>query len=387
MGDATSGVDLLAAAKALRARIVSQRDAIEASRRLPPDLARELAGAGFFRIFLPAAYGGLDMTPQDGIAVFEELAGADGSVAWCVWNGNTHWTAAQLSPQAAHAIHDDLDVITANSTRPSGQAHVVDDGYRVTGRWSLVSGCELASWMVLWAVIHEGGKPRMMPTGGPEIRFMLLPARQCEIIDTWTVGGLRGTGSHDVAVDNAFVPAAFASGFFDPYVLPEARYRVPAFCRVIPGLGAMALGIARTVIEALKEIAGAKTPARTTQMLRDTPDAQVRVSQAEALVRSARLFLYDSLDRLWTGVLASGEVPMEARALARLAAAHAVNSAVQAVDLMYVAGGASSLYTSCLLERAFRDVHAMTQHIGVHPRVMHSTGRVLFGLDSDTPLL
>jgi indole-3-acetate monooxygenase len=387
MDDTTSGAGLLATAQGRRTRILSQRDAIETSRRLPEDLARDLARVGFFRIFLPAAYGGLDVTPMDGIAVFEELAAADASVAWCVWNANTHWTAAQLSPEAAHAIHDDPEVITANSTRPSGQAHVVDNGYRVTGRWSLVSGCELASWMVLWSVVHEDGQPRMTPSGGPEIRFMLVPARQCEIIDTWMVGGLRGTGSHDVTVHDVFVPAAFGSGFFDPYVLPEPRYRIPAFCRVIPGLGAMALGIARTAIETLKEIAGAKTPARTTQMLRDTPDAQVRVSQAEALVRSARLFLFDSLDQLWTKLLATGEVTMEARALARLAASHAVSSAAQAVDLMYVAGGASSLYTSCLLERAFRDVHAMTQHIGVHPRVMQSTGRVLFGLESDTPLL
>jgi hypothetical protein len=136
-----------------------------------------------------------------------------------VWNGNTHWIAAQLSPEAAHAIHDDPDVITANSTRPPGQAHVVDGGYRLTGRWSLVSGCEFATWMVLWSVIHEDGKPRTTPSGGPEIRFMLLPTSQCEIIDTWTVGGLRGTGSHDVAVHDVFVPIAYASGFFDSYVL------------------------------------------------------------------------------------------------------------------------------------------------------------------------
>jgi indole-3-acetate monooxygenase len=385
--DTSNGAQLLATAHDFGARIVAERDAIETSRRLPEELARDLARAGFFRIFLPAAYGGLDLTPMDGIAVFEELAKADASVAWCVWNGNTHWTAAQLSPEAAHAIHDDPDVITANSTRPSGQAHVVNGGYRLTGRWSLVSGCELATWMVLWSVVHEDGKPRTTPSGAPEIRFMLLPASQCEIIDTWTVGGLRGTGSHDVDVHDVFVPIAFASGFFDDYVLPGPRYRIPAFCRVIPGLGAMALGIARTAIETLKEIAGAKTPVRTTQMLRDTPDAQVRVSQAEALVRSARLFLFDSLDQLWTKLLATGEVTMGARALARLAASHAVSSAVQAVDLMYVAGGASSIYVSCPLERAFRDVHIITQHIGAHPRVMHSTGRVLFGLESDTPLL
>src|SRR5215813_912397 len=387
MHETTTGAALLAAARDFRPRVIAQRDAIETSRRLPEDLARELARGGFFRIFLPAAYGGVDLTPMDGIAVFEELAKADASVAWCVWNSNTHWIAAQLSPEAAHAIHDDPDVITANSTRPSGQAHVVDGGYRLTGRWSLVSGGELATWMVLWSVVHEDGKPRTTPSGGREIRFMLLPASQCEIIDTWTVGGLRGTGSHDVDVHDVFVPIAFASGFFDDYVLREPRYRIPAFCRVIPGLGAMALGIARTAIETLKEIAGAKTPVRTTQMLRDTPDAQVRVSQAEALVRSARLFLFDSLDQLWTKLLATGEVTMEARALARLAASHAVSSAVQVVDLMYVAGGATSIYVSCPLEGAFRDVHTMTQHIGVHPRLMQSTGRVLLGLEPDTPLL
>jgi indole-3-acetate monooxygenase len=385
--DTANGAALLATAREFQPRIMAQRDAIETSRRVPEDLARDLARAGFFRIFLPAAYGGLDLTPMDGAAVFEELAKADASVAWCVWNGNTHWTAAQLFAEAAHTIHDDRDVITANSTRPSGQAHVVDGGFRLTGRWSLVSGCELATWMVLWAVIHEEGRPRTSSSGGPEIRFMLLPASQCEIIDTWTVGGLRGTGSHDVAVHNVFVPSAFSSGFFDPHVLPEWRYRIPAFCRVVPGLAAMALGIARTAIETLKEIAGAKTPIRTTQMLRDTPDAQARVSQAEALVRSARLFLFDSVSQLWTKLLASGEVTMEARALTRLAASHAVSSAVQAVDLMYVAGGASSIYVSSPLERAFRDVHIMTQHIAVQPRVTYSTGRVLFGLDSDTPLL
>ena len=305
----------------------------------------------------------------------------------CVWNGNTHWTAAQLSPDAARTMHADPDVITANSTRASGQAQIVDGGFRVSGRWSFVSGCELGTWMVLLCVVHEDGKPRSMPSGAPKNRFMLLPSGDCEIIDTWTVGGLRGTGSHDVAVRDIFVPTAYGTGFTDPHVLPEPRYRIPPFSRVIPGLGAMALGIARTAIEAFNEIAGAKMPQRTTQMLRDNHGAQVRVSQAESLVRSARLFLFDSLDRLWSALLATGEVTMEARANVRMAASHAVSSAVQAVDLLYVGAGGTSLYTSCPLERAFRDVHAITQHIGVHPRVMETTGRVLFGLEPDTPLL
>jgi indole-3-acetate monooxygenase len=252
---------------------------------------------------------------------------------------------------------------------------------------ALVSGCELAAWMVLLCVVHDGANPRVTPAGAPEIRFMVLPRAACEIIDTWTVGGLRGTGSHDVVVRDVFVPTDFGSGFSDPYVLPQPRYRIPPFSRVIPGLGAMALGIARTAIDTFIEIAGAKTPARTTQMLRDNHAAQVRVSQAESLVRSARLFLFDSLERLWSTLLATGEVSMEVRAHVRLAASHAVSSAVQAVDLLYIGAGASSLYVGCPLEQAFRDVHAITLHIGVNPRVLESTGRVLFGLEPDTPLL
>ena len=382
-----TGNALLAVARAFRPRILAERDHIEAARRLPEDLTRELAHAGFFRIFLPAGYGGLDLNPMEGLEVLEELARADASVAWCVWNGNTHWTTAQLAPEVARTIHADPDVVTANSTRASGQAQIVAGGYRVSGRWSLVSGCELGAWMVLLCVVHEDGKPRVTSAGAPETRFMILPSTDCEIIDTWTVGGLRGTGSHDVVVRDRFVPSSYGSSFTDPYVLPEPRYRIPAFSRVIPGLGAMALGIARTAIETLTEIAFDKQLQRSNQILRENHGAQIRVSQAEALVRSARLFLFDSVAQLWSIVTAGGEATMEARADVRLAASHAVSSAVQAIDLLYIAAGANALYTSSPLERAFRDVHAITQHIGVHPRVLETTGRVLFGLEPDTPLL
>ena len=113
----TKGAELLAATQGFRARIVSQRNEIEASRRLPGRSRPRASAYRFFRIFLPAAYGGFDMTPMDGIAVFEELAKADASVAWCVWNGNTHWTAAQLLPEAAHVIHHD-----PKSSPPTGRA-------------------------------------------------------------------------------------------------------------------------------------------------------------------------------------------------------------------------------------------------------------------------
>jgi len=215
---------------------------------------------------------------------------------------------------------------------------------------------------------------------------MLLPAAACEIIDTWTVGGLRGTGSHDVVVRDLFVPIGYGSGFADPYILPEPRYRIPPFSRVIPGLGAMALGIARTAIETLGEIAGAKTPRARPRCSAIRP--MPRFARPSRVARALRPAI--SVRQPQSAVAHPDRDRRGHDGGARACSAGGDpcrSSAVQAVDLMYVAGGASSLYTGCLLERAFRDVHAMTQHIGVHPRVMQTTGRVLFGLEPDTPLL
>jgi alkylation response protein AidB-like acyl-CoA dehydrogenase len=149
----------------------------------------------------------------------------------------------------------------------------------------------------------------------------------------------------------------------------------------------MALGIARTAIASLTELAGGKQLQRSMQILRENHGAQLRVAEAEALVRAARLYLFDSVQRLWSVVCDTGQAPIALRADARMAASHAVSSAARAVDLVYSAAGATALYTSSPLERAFRDVHAITQHIGVHERVMETAGRVLFGLAPDTPLL
>jgi alkylation response protein AidB-like acyl-CoA dehydrogenase len=166
------------------------------------------------------------------------------------------------------------------------------------------------------------------------------------------------------------------------------RYRVAVFVtsRVIPGLAAMALGVARSATEVLVELAVDKRHERTSQPLREDRGAQTRLSQAEAFVGSARLFLFDTISRLWDDVMAGREATMQARAQVRLASWHAVTSATQAVDLIYLTGGATSLYATCPLERAFRDVHAMTQHIAVHPRIRETAGRVLFGLKPEIPL-
>jgi alkylation response protein AidB-like acyl-CoA dehydrogenase len=383
MASGTAATMLGDAARELRPRVLAQREQIEADRRLPEELTRELARGGFFRATLPAAYGGLDISPLEALEVYEELARADASVAWCVWNGNVNWTTARLRTETAHVVFADPEAILANSTRPSGRAVIVEGGYRVSGRWSLVSGCQLSTWLILLSIVHDDGGPRRTPSGAPEQRFMLFPTTEGEIVDTWTAGGLRGTGSHDVVVRELFVPAAFASFHTDPMVLPEPRYRCPPPSRVPPGLGAMALGIARGAIDTLVDLAAEKRRMGARESVRHDWAAQTRLAQAQALVRSARLYLLDAVGRLWDEVLMGSGVSTETRADVRLANWHAVTSAVQAVDLVYLTGGATSLYATCPIERAFRDVHAITQHHGVQPRGLESVGQVLYGLEPE----
>lgn len=383
MASATAATALLDAARELRPRILAQREEIEAGRRVPDDLAQHLAGAGFFRASLPAAYSGLDLAPSETMVVYEELARADASVAWCVWNANVNWTTACLATEAARAVFEDPVAMLANSTQPSGQAVIVEGGYRVSGRWSFVSGCQLSTWMILACVVHDDGAPRRTPSGAPEIRLMLLPSADCEIVDTWTAGGLRGSGSHDVVVHERFVPTIFASSLSDPMVLSEPRYRCPLVARVTSGFAMMALGIARGAIESLVELAAQKRSEGARDTLRQDRGAQAQIAQADALVRSARLYLFDTVGQVWDDVLAGRAPSIEARAQVRLAAWHAVTSAVRAVDLVYLTGGSTSLYASCPIERAFRDVHAFTQHHAVHPRGLEPIGQVLYGLEPE----
>jgi alkylation response protein AidB-like acyl-CoA dehydrogenase len=369
--------------RAFRPRILAERDQIEAGRCLPEGLARELAQAGFCRLFLPAAYGGLDLGPVEVLEVFEELARADASVAWCVCNFNVNWATHRLAPETAQEVFGDPESVLANSLNAKGRAEVVDGGYRVTGRWFLVSGCQVSDWFILNCKVHQDGQPRLTSSGTPESRLMFLPATECTIIDTWTAGGLRGTGSHDVVVEDRFVPARLSTSFTDPLVLPAPqylKYDIPQVC----GFGTIALGIARSTIDALIGFATEKRPLGTNQPLAEERGAQSRLAQAEALVSAARLYLYDTVNRYWEDLLTGRDTISERRDLeVFLASWHAVTSAVQAVDLIYLTGGATSLYTTYPIERAFRDVHAMTQHVAVNPRILERIGRVLFGLEPD----
>jgi indole-3-acetate monooxygenase len=225
---------------------------------------------------------------------------------------------------------------------------------------------------------------RLDSTGKPVTRLMLFPVKACEIDDTWHVGGLRGTGSHDFAVKDLFVPAelsvmAFAGNASQPGNLFKFPFSLFAVL-----IAAVPLGIARGAISALLDLAKAKKPTGSASLLSERPSAQIAVARAEALLCSGRAFLFEALREMGHEIAVSGEAGVKCRATLRLACTQAAINARQAVDLMFETGGATSVYTSSSLERCFRDVHVAMQHIAVSSTSLELSGRVLLGLDPGT---
>jgi hypothetical protein len=249
----------------------------------------------------------------------------------------------------------DPRIVTGGVFAPRGTAVPEQDGYRVAGRWPFASGSEHCAWLMGGCLVRG--------TGAPQARMMLFPATDARIVDTWNVAGLRGTGSHDMTVDDVFVPADRSVSIVTDR--PRAQgtlYAFPVFGLLALGIAAVALGIARAAIDELVRLAREKSPYGSKRTLAERGVVQAELAQAEALVRSGRAFLHEAIERAWTAAEHDGTITTAERASLRLAATHATTSAAKATDLAYNAGGGTSIYASSPLQRCFRVVHVATQH-------------------------
>jgi alkylation response protein AidB-like acyl-CoA dehydrogenase len=212
-----------------------------------------------------------------------------------------------------------------------------------------------------------------------------MPIEAVEVIDTWSVSGLRGTASHDMTAVAQVVPAArVVSLFGDRPLHAGALYCFPLFGLLALGIASVALGIARGALDDLTSLAGAKTPAAGRKTLAERATVQAQVARSEAALRAARALVLGEADVAWIAAERGGEVPEQHRLGLRLAASHATEVAAEVVTTMYHAGGGTSIYDSSTLQRRFRDVHVATQHMMVAPATWEFGGRLLLGLPTDT---
>ena len=375
---------LIEAATALKPRIVATRDQVEKDRRIPGQLVKELQDAGMFDLWLPRSFGGPELAPTEFARVIEVLAQADGSVAWCASIAAALARFSRFLDEAvARRIFLEDKAIVAGALAPTGRAVAVSDGYRVTGRWSFGSGIMHSSWTVGGAIVFEGDAVRRLADGSPDYRVLFFPTTSTEIIDTWDVGGLRGTGSHDYRVIDLFVPTEHSTAGITP-ILPGPLYALSMHTIYPVPIAAVPLGIARAALDAFRDLAPTKTPSISSTLLRDKPTVQACVGRAEAALRAARAFLFEVCDEIWAVALGGSVPTLQQRALARLACAQVAGAAKEVVQMIYDAASGSSVYERCPLQRLFRDVHTATQHFQVHSANFESGGRVMLGLDPGT---
>jgi alkylation response protein AidB-like acyl-CoA dehydrogenase len=385
--DAERGADCLRRVRTLAARIATAADEIEAKRELPADLVAALHDAGLFRMLLPRSLGGEELPLALYVQVIEEIAKSDASTAWCVaQTSGCSVLAAAFPAEVAHDLFgkDPHALLAWGPPNVSGKAVAAEGGFRISGTWHFASGSRHATWMGAHCPVFEAdGKPRLNADGTPVEITVVFPRASASIKDVWHVIGLKGTGSDSYSVSDLFVPqqrtvTAFARNIADKRE-GGPLYKFTTFQMFGATFASVALGIARTTLDAFVELAKSKVPYGAKYLLRDNAVIQARIGVGEAQLASGRLFLLDAIEEMWAGALAGG-FTLEQRVRLRMASAFATHAAREVVDACYHAAGATAIFESNPFERRFRDVHTVSQQVQAHYSVFEAIGQHYLGL-------
>ncbi len=361
------------------------RHTTENDRRIAQPIVQAIRKSDLCRMLLdtgaPAQY-----MPEEWLRVLETLAGAEASVSWLIWNNTLPCFWARFLDDAGRArIFGDSSRLFAGSTRPTGQAVATKGGFRLSGRWSLVSGCELADYVHLISLVHENGMPRMRAPGQPEVRVLFVSKGRYTILDTWHVGGLRGSGSHDVVVDDAFVPVEDSVAPAPPVANNSPLAQLPIIPMMVAGIGAQFLGMARSALAVTIEILRNKVSVDPGASILERPSVLADIASYRAACAAAESHLHATMATLWDKV--RHQLPtVEDRAALYSAGLYAASVARECVLAMHAAAGTTALYVDCPLERSIRDLQTMERHIAAQPVWLEDSGRVLLGHEPINPL-
>ena len=370
---------LVGKARALAPLIRDHADEAERQRHLPRPVAEAFAREGLYRLAATPDIHGADADPMTQIGVIEAISKVDGSAGWNLMIGIE--TFGLIGPgfkdRCPELVSDPMTVM-ASSTAAVGRAQREGGGWRVSGRWQFVSGIHNAHLFGATVRLYDDGDQPLHEGN----RYAVVPAGEFEIVDTWHVGGLRGSGSHDVQLDNVFVPDSRIIAPIGGNAATTPQLRLPLGNRLAYNKAAVAIGIARAGVEAFVELATRKRPRFTSRPLRDRPFAQRAVAAAEARLIGCRAALMELSAASWRTVTAGGEVSARDRALFQLVASDAARAAVEVVETLCEAAGTSANRLGEPLERIARDVRVVRQHATVAPHLMEDAGRTLLGLES-----
>jgi alkylation response protein AidB-like acyl-CoA dehydrogenase len=379
---------LMDAIPAIEPVLRSESEGAEQARRMSPKVMEALTAAGFFRTWVPKAYGGLEMDPLDALDVFERLAEIDPATGWVVSNSCFISTAFQSFPEPTlRAIMSNPAVLVAGSFVPPCTARAVDGGYVVNGNWTFGSAVHYASDMVALVMLVDDNGPVMTPQG-PMMMAAHFPPSAVTIEDTWYTLGLRATGSHNFVVKDLFVVAehTFALGVqvaHDAYAGP--LYKL-GFWIDASRIATVALGIARGALSSFLELAGSKTPAYMAAVLSDRPTVQERVAKARAHIEAGDATIRVALGDAWNRAKDGSRIQGADGVSMGLAASFGLDSAVHAVELLYECAGSTGFRDGHPFQKRFRDVQVLRGNAVASWQRYESLGKMMFGQPSDFAL-
>jgi len=368
--------------------IRSGGDRAQQLRRLPDDTVAALIDAGFFRFTLPHELGGENASVRQTVEVLEAIAAIDGSVAWNVMLGSeiNAMAAGGMPADLAKEVYlDNPRVIMCGGggpgSTPSRAVAQKDGSYLVTGQTTFISGCHNAEWCFMVAPIFDGETLRMTAQG-PAVKTWFLHRSQWEILDTWDVAGLRGSGSHDVKADNARVSEHHARVelMLVPALYDNPVFRIPVPLRLAYNKSAVALGVAKGALESFVDLANKKVPMMAVAPLKERPIAQYRMGEATAKFRAARAYMLEAMDAVEEELRRGAEAPSGPLTQnARLACTYAANASMEVVDVIHNTAGTSAMRMNNPLERKLRDAHGCATHRWVSHALYTDLGRILLG--------
>lgn len=381
---------MIAKAGALVPRVRERAARTEELRHLPPETEKDLHDAGLFRILQPKRVGGAELDYVALVDCAELLGRADASVAWNFANlASHHWMLGMFEPKAQELVwgRDPAALIASSFIFPAGRATRVEGGYRLHGSWPFSSGVASCEWNMLASVVYSDDE-----ADGIEYRIFLLPKGDYKVLDTWNVAGLRGTGSCDVEIRDVFVPEHMTVAVGDlaggptpgSVVNPNPSYALPVFSLFPYVLSGVALGNAQACLDDYAEVARHRISTYNRAKLSDFQSTQIKIAEASAKIDAARLIMRSAcIDAMADA--RRGHIPnMAAKTRYRRDGAFSVNLCTEAVSMLFAASGARGLFTTGVLQRQFRDAHAINSHLAFSFDAAGTNyGRVALGLPSE----
>jgi alkylation response protein AidB-like acyl-CoA dehydrogenase len=378
--------DPIAQAQAIAPILTAEGPRIEALGRLTPPVVNALHTHGLYRTLLPRRLNGYGAGLETFVKVLETLAAADASTAWCVGQScGCSMAAAYLDQDVASEIWgDDPRGVLAWGFQLEGRAKVVPGGYRVTGKWGFGSGGHHATWMGAHCHVELPDGSLLQDAGGNPIeRTMLLPQDQLDWSPGWDVVGLRGTGSESYTLTDVFVPDAYTvrRDRDEERRIDEPFFRFTTTSAYSCGFAGVSMGIARGMLDALKDLAQMKKPSNTARTLRDSPVMHHLVAENEAKLRSAHAFVLETIRDGEDCIRRTGDLGTESRVLMRLATTTAIRRAKEVAEFAYHEAGATAIFTSNNFEQKMRDIHASAQQVQGRTGHIETCGQYFLGFN------